>query len=181
MAVRTGTETKTAAYFATDETLRGLFVIVTEVGLGLSPLHKIKEKLVRNLHYHLEGRTLYVLRLGFLNVEGKTLSGGFGLWDFYVRYETAGKGRLDFPVMRVLEQIRGGRWALASVASYKVTLWVAFGAPRVPGMDLNTPRSIATIAELPQNWENSGDDSGSPRTHVGSFGLDSLNVDVYRQ
>jgi len=121
MATWTHTETNTAIYYVGNQTLRGLFVIVTEVGLGVTPLLRIKEDLEQSLHFHLDHRSLRVLRLSFLDTAQNPLAGGFSIWDFFVKYGASGSDHLEFPVASVLDQIRSNRWAFANVASYRVT------------------------------------------------------------
>src|SRR5947209_7431487 len=118
MSTRTHTGTKNAIYYVENETIRGLIVIISAVGLSLSPLLSSKENLVKSMLYYLEENTLKVLQLAFQDRNRSSITNGYGIWNFHVRYNAFGIGAVELPVNRVVDEIHNNKWAFVNASSY---------------------------------------------------------------
>lgn len=165
MPTATIVATRNAINYVENEIIRGLMVIISDVGLSLNSLLDNKESLVTGILFHLERRTLRRVQVEFYDKNGNSLNNGFGKWKFIANYGSYGRGIVELPVGKVLEEIRRNRWVLLSASSYKITLWVDSGA------------------ELPPGWSWGKDDKkGSTQsTFVGSFGWDPISMSIYRE
>lgn len=159
------TRTKNAIFYLENEAVRGLMMIISAVGLSLKSLHETKESLVQGILFHLERGTLRAIRLQFLDVHGKVIENGFGVWRFDVSYEADGIGVIEFPVRKVVDEIQRNKLSLASAHSYEVIL------------------SIDAEAELPQGWcKRTNTRKNSPNsTFLDTYGWDSLRSSVHRE
>jgi len=165
MPSRTTTATKNAINYLENETIRGLIIIITEVGLRLDVLHNMKDSLVDGMLFLLQRRTLKSVQLEFFDMSGRAITNGFGLWKFNVGYDTYGSGFVELPVRKIVDEIRRNKRALAYAKSYSILILVEPGA------------------ELPPSWswnENSRRYS-TGGTFVASFGWDPLNASIHRE
>jgi hypothetical protein len=183
MPSRTSTRTKNAVYYVENETIRGLIVIISEIGLNLNPLLKDKENLTKSILLSLEQSTLKVLQLNFYDNNSNTINNGYGIWNFFVSYNASEGGIVELPVNKVVQEIRHNKWAFTAASSYKITLWIKSGTTSVANAVGTTSRSAYSAAELPLNWGEGKRDgnSSSKNIYVGSFGYNPIDVTIYRQ
>jgi hypothetical protein len=175
MRVQVRVGTKHAIYFVENETMRGLLIILSELRLSLTKLFEYKAMITEDIEFYLRWGKLQVVQLKLM-ANNKPMENGFGIWNFYVRYDAHGKGAVDFPVSKVVEEMRKNRHAFSSNLSYKVVLWVNQGALGPP---LTTTPTYA-VCKLPEDW-GSGASKESGPAYVGSYGFEALKVSIYRQ
>jgi hypothetical protein len=127
------------------------------------------------MEFYLKWEKLQVVQLKFM-VNNKPMENGFGIWNFYVQYNTEGKGAVDFPVSKVVEEMRKNRHAFNGNISYKVVLWVKHGALVL------TPITTPTYAlcELSEDWGSEASKE-SGLAHVGLYGFEALRVSICRE
>lgn len=165
MPSRSSTGTKNAIYYVENETMRGLMSIISQVGLSLGKLLSMKDTFVTAIVFHLERNTLSSVRLEFLDTRGNVIANGFGLWEFKVSYGSSGNSIIEFPVQKVLSELRSNPYALQAAVDYAVTLMIPPGSELPPGW----------------NWTSEKYHSSSQSKHIASFGYDPLNVSVHRE
>lgn len=165
MSTRSSTSTKNAVYYVENETMRGLISIISQTGLSLEKLLEMKDSLVSALVFFLERRTLKALQLEFLDRYGNILTNGFGMWKFRVEYGFSGYGAIEFPVNKVLNELRNNPLALREAVQYDFTFIIP------PGVDLPDGWS----------WVNGNQYRSQASAHVASFGCDPLNVSISRE
>jgi len=165
MPTQTLTGTQTAVNYVENETIRGLILVVSDVGLSLQPLYDIKETLVTAILFHLERKTLRRVQLEFRDRNGNALDNGFGVWKFNVSYDAYDQGIIEFPVKKVLDELHRNKLALAPASSYIITLWVESGSALPPGW----------------SWSENKGNRKAHSTYVASYGWDPLGISIYRE
>ena len=175
MRVQVRVGTKNAIYFIENETIRGLLIILSELGLSLTKLFEYKVMITQDMEFYLKWGKLQAVQLKLM-INNRPMENGFGVWNFYVKYNAEGKGAVDFPVSKVVEEMRKNRHAFTSNLSYKIVLWLKHGALVIPHIASPT----YAVCELPEDW-SSGTSKESGPAYVGSYGFEALKVSIYRQ